>query len=243
MMSLYKIKSRAVSLAALLAILVCAGERAEAQSALFNVPTTDVMPAGETYLEADFDSHLSGYETGGYQSYGVAALYGACRRVEVGLNVYYTRAGGPSHSVELQPNVKWQVYDSEDRGVAVAVGGILYVPARGRAVGDTFGNVYATASKKMRGRFGPRLTGGGYALAGRGRGAGRAGSALLGYEQPVHPSLSLIADWNTGRNRFGYAAAGFGLTLPRRSYLYAAYYFGNEGRGNNSLGVYYGVSF
>jgi hypothetical protein len=242
-MSLNKIQSTAVFLALLFALLLSAGESAEAQSALFNVPTTDVMPTGETYLEADFDSHLSGYESGGYQSYGGAALYGARRRMEVGLNVYYVRLGGSAHSAELQPNVKWQVYASEDSGVAAAVGAILYVPAGGRPLGDTFGNVYATASKKLRGRFGPRLTGGGYALVGRGRGAGDAGGALFGYEQPVHPRLSLIADWNTGRNRFGYAAAGLGLALPGRSFLYAGYYFGNEGRGNNSLGVYYGVSF
>ena len=66
---------------------------------------------------------------------------------------------------------------------------------------------------------------------------------LLGVEQPVHKRVSLIADWNTGKNRFGYAAAGVGITLTEQSYLYSAYYFGNEGRANNSLGIYYGFSF
>ncbi len=44
-------------------------------------------------------------------------------------------------------------------------------------------------------------------------------------------------------NAFGYAAAGLGLTLPRDSYLYAGYSFGNQGRGNNWLGVYFGRTF
>ena len=55
--------------------------------------------------------------------------------------------------------------------------------------------------------------------------------------------LSLIADWNTGKNRFGYAAAGFGLAVSKKSYLSSAYYFGNQGRGNNSFGIYYGLTF
>jgi len=33
------------------------------------------------------------------------------------------------------------------------------------------------------------------------------------------------------------------LTLTKHSYLWSAYYFGNEGRANNSLGIYYGYSF
>ena len=87
-------------------------------------------------------------------------------------------------------------------------------------------------------RHGRRVT-----IVGQSRGAGQNGGALFGYEQPLGGGLSLMADWNTGRNRFGYAAAGFGLTLSKRSYLSSGYYFGNEGRGNNFLGVYYGLSF
>jgi hypothetical protein len=59
----------------------------------------------------------------------------------------------------------------------------------------------------------------------------------------LHRKLSFTADWKTGKNRFGYAAAGLGVTLSKRTLLYTAYYFGNEGRGNNSFGIYYGISF
>jgi len=33
------------------------------------------------------------------------------------------------------------------------------------------------------------------------------------------------------------------FAASKRRYLSTAYYFGNEGRGNNFLGIYYGVSF
>jgi hypothetical protein len=225
-------------------IMICCCSRAAiSQSSLFNAPTTDVMPVGETYLEADFDSHLTSYERGGYQSYGVYALHGVSKRVEIGLNAYFTKTGSDPLAVELQPNAKWQMYSNEGNGIAVAAGVILYIPIKHRPGSDSFGSVYATASKKLAVLRGARFTTGGYTLVGRAAGTGSKSGAVFGYEQPVHRKLSFIADWKTGKNRFGYAAAGLGITLSRRSLLYTAYYFGNEGRGNNSFGIYYGISF
>jgi hypothetical protein len=224
------------------AIVCCSSQTTQAQSSLFNTPTTDVMTKQGTYIEADFDSHLTGYERGGYQSYGAYALYGVSSKMEVGLNAYYTKAGGEG-SIELQPNAKWQFYSSEDNGVAAATGVILYVPLTQRGGSDTFGSVYATVSKKLGVMRGARFTTGAYSLIGRGEAMGSKSGAVFGYEQPLHRRLSFIADWNTGKNRFGYAAAGVGITLSKRSLLYTAYYFGNEGRANNSLGIYYGITF
>jgi len=224
-------------------IISAAHYRAAAQTSLFNIPTADVMPTGETYVEADFDTHLSGRESGGFQSYGMTAIYGVGKRTEIGLNVFYTKSGEPDQPVELQPNAKFRLYNSEAKGITAAVGTILYVPITNRAGTDTFGSVYATVGKKIRGSFGPQLTGGGYALLGRDKNAGSRKGLMLGYEQPLHDRVSFIADWNTGKNRFGYAAAGFAVTVSKNSFLYTGYYFGNEGRGNNSLGIYYGFAF
>jgi hypothetical protein len=69
------------------------------------------------------------------------------------------------------------------------------------------------------------------------------GGLLLGYEQPLHSKLTFVADWYSGYNSFGYAAAGLGITLPKESYLYAGYSFGNRGRGNNWLGIFFGRTF
>jgi hypothetical protein len=233
---------RGFFLAILFTLFLCNYNTA-AQSSLFNTPTTDVMPAGETYVEADFDAHLDAYRNGGFQSYGVSVLHGIGKRAEIGFNVYYTRTGEPDQPVELQPNLKLQVYNSEEKGISVAVGTVLYIPVTNPSGADTFGSVYATVSKKIPGSFGPRFTGGAYALVGRDKDSGNRKGFLVGYEQPLHSRVSFIADWNTGKNRFGYSAAGLGITLTKRSFLYTGYYFGNEGRGNNSLGIYYGFTF
>lgn len=228
--------------ALLLFALFHAPRGARAQTSLFTVPTGEVLPAGESYLEFDFDTRPLGRRDGGFQSYGVFFVHGARKGMEVGVSAYFTKDWQESGPVELQSNVKFSLYESEEKGVSVGAGGILYAPT-GRAGGDTMGMLYSTVTKSVPALRGARLTGGGYALVGQNRGAGHNAGALFGYEQPLHRRLSFIADWNTGRNRFGYAAAGFGLTLSKRSALYSAYYFGNEGRGNNSLGVYYGLSF
>jgi hypothetical protein len=233
-----------VCLAALLLLVVTPAARREAraQTSLFTVPTGEVLPEGESYLEFDFDTRPLGRRDGGFQTYGVFFVHGARKGMEVGVSAYFTKDWQESEPVELQSNVKFRLYETESRGVSVGAGGILYAPT-GRAGGDTMGMAYSTVTKSVPALGGARFTGGGYALVGQNRGAGQNAGALFGYEQPLHRRLSFIADWNTGRNRFGYAAAGFGLTLSKRSALYSAYYFGNEGRGNNSLGVYYGLSF
>jgi hypothetical protein len=228
--------------ALLLLVLPHASREAQAQTSLFTVPTGDVLPEGESYLEFDFDTRPLGRRDGGFQSYGVFFVHGARKGMEVGVSAYFTKDWQSTEPVELQSNVKFRLYESEEKGVAVGAGAILYAPT-GRNGGDTLGMAYSTITKSVPALRGARFTGGGYALVGQNRGAGSNAGALLGYEQPLHRRLSFIADWNTGRNRFGYAAAGFGLTLSKRSALYSAYYFGNEGRGNNSLGVYYGLSF
>lgn len=214
-----------------------------AQSSLFATPTSDVLGKGEFYVEADFDAHFARYRNGGWQSYGFQGIYGISKKAEVGLNGYVARGADGFEPVELQPNFKYQVYNNESNGISVAAGAIAYVPLSRRFKSETLGQVYAVASKKFDRNWTPRFSGGAYQLIGAKPDSGSKNGFLLGIEQPVHSRVTLIADWNTGKNRFGYSAAGVGLTVTKNSYLYSAYYFGNEGRGNNFLGVYYGFSF
>lgn len=216
---------------------------AAAQSSLFATPSSDVLGKGELYLEADFDAHFASYRKGGWQSYGFQSIYGVGRKAEIGVNAYTLKGENGFEPVEIQPNFKYQVYNNESNGVAVAGGAVAYIPLSGRFRNDTFGSVYAVASKKFGRSWTPRFSGGAYQLIGAKADSGSKNGFLLGIEQPVHSRITLIADWNTGKNRFGYAAAGVGTTLTKNSYLYSAYYFGNEGRVNNFFGIYYGFSF
>ena len=238
-----RLKSIAWALGALCAITPFEGRTARAQSTLFNIPSTDVVAPQRTYLEFDFIGHLEPHDEGGFRAYVPRAVFGAGKRWEAGVNVAFLDAEAPDQPVELQPNVKYRFYNDESSGVAASVGGILYTPIANRAGVDTFGLLYTTVSKKVKGTYGPRLTGGGYGLVGRANGNGSEGGAIVGYEQPLHARVNFVADWLSGKNRFGYVTPGLSFTTSSRSALYAGYSIGNQGRKNNALFVYYGYTF
>jgi hypothetical protein len=231
-----------VSVIALFAVMVA--QHAAAQSTLFNIPSTDVVRKSKVYLEFDFVSHLEEHRNGGFQSYIPRVVIGLGKQTEVGFNTGFSDSLAPDQPVELQPNVKHQFYQNEGRGVTVAGGGILYLPVAHRTGTDTFGLVYAVASKLVKATYGPRLTGGAYGLIGRVRASGTNAGAIVGYEQPLAPGkISFVADWLSGRNRFGYVTPGLSLTVSKTGALYAGYSIGNQGRKNNALFVYYGLTF
>ncbi len=216
---------------------------AVAQSTLFNVPSTDVVAKKKVYLEFDFLSHFESHEDGGFQIYAPRAVFGIGKGVEVGLNVTAVDAFAPDQPIYISPNAKWQFYNNEGNGVAISAGGLLYTPIAHRAGADTFGFVYSVVSKKVKSDYGPRLTGGGYALPGLANGAGTKGGAIVGYEQPLAKKVTFVTDWFSGKNAFGYVTPGFSFTLPKSSLLNVGYSIGNRGRGNNALFVYYGITF
>lgn len=218
-------------------------QNAVAQSTLFNIPSTDVVSEKKVYLEFDVISHLESHRNGGFQTYVPRAVFGVGKRTEIGVNVAFTDALAPDQPVEVQPNIKFQFYNNEEKGVAASVGGMLYAPVSNRAGTDTFGMVYTTVSKKVKADKGPRLTAGFYTLLGRLDGTGTKSGAIVGYEQPLSKKVSFVADWFSGRNRFGYVTPGFSFTVSKNSLLYVGYSIGNKGRKNNSLFVYYGITF
>jgi len=238
-----QLKNIALSGGLLLAFSGLFGGRAAAQSTLFNIPSTDIVAKKKTYLEFDFISHLESHENGGFQTYVPRVVVGLGKDVEVGVNFTFTDALTPDQPVELQPNLKWRFYNNEDRGMAMTFGGIAYLPVANRQGVDSFGLIYANMSKKVKHEYGPRFTAGGYVLAGRDSGTGSEGGAIVGFEQPLHSKVSFVTDWLSGHNRFGYVTPGLAFTLPKNSVFYAGYSVGNQGRKNNGLFVYYGITF
>ena len=214
-----------------------------AQSTIFNIPSTDVVAEKTAYLEADFLTHFGSYERGGFRSYGYRMNYGLKKNVEIGANFFYTRNGNETSPKEIQPNVKWKIYTNERYGIGVSTGAMLFVPLDKSAGTRTFGLIYSNVSKVFKSARGMRLTGGFYTLVGAKREVGTKTCAIVGIEQPVFRRLSFLADWYSGKNRFGYSAAGFGLPITKRQFVYAGYNFGNTGRANNYFSAFYGVAF
>jgi hypothetical protein len=213
----------------------------KAQSTLFNIPSTDIVPEKKVYLEFDFLAHLESYRKSGFQAYIPRAVVGLGRKFEAGVNVAYTKSATPN-SVEIQPNIKYQAYQSEKYGVAVSTGAILYAPVTRRRGTNTFGLLYGNVSKQFKGNYGARLTGGGYGLVNRASGTGDKGGVMIGYEQPITRKIKFVADWFSGKNRFGYATPGLAIVTGKTSALYAGYSIGNSGRKNNALFIYWGIT-
>ncbi len=214
-----------------------------AQSTIFNIPSTDVVTEKTAYLEADFLAHFDSTNRGGFQTYGYRMVYGLRKKLEVGANFFISRNGSKTSPKEFQPNFKWQVYKSERRGIGVSTGAMFFVPLDKSAGTRTFGLFYSNVSKIINRANGMRLTGGFYRLVGARRGIGTRTGAIAGIEQPIVRRLTFLADWYSGNNRFGYSAAGFGLAVTKRQFLYAGYNVGNVGRGNNYFSAYYGLNF
>ena len=214
-----------------------------AQSTIFNIPSTDVVPKKKVYLEFDFLSHLKSHDDGGFQVYVPRAVIGIGNQVEVGVNVSFLDSATPDQPIYVSPNVKWQFYNDEGAGIAVAAGGLLYTPVANRSGADTYGFIYSVVSKKVKSEYGPRLTGGAYGLPGLRDGLGTQGGAIVGYEQPLTKKATFVVDWFSGKNAFGYVTPGFSFAMPKSSLLNVGYSIGNQGRGNNALFIYYGITF
>ncbi|MBS1792374.1 MAG: hypothetical protein JSS81_00890 [Acidobacteria bacterium] len=225
-----------------LALLLFGWQLLSGQTTISNIPSTDVIEPRSFYGEVNFGGHFSKYETGGFQTYGVKSLYGLTRNVEIGANFTYTRNGADS-PVEFGPNVKWKAFQNEKHKVAVTGGLMAFIPVRAAEGSRPIAMVYANASKGFDFAKGFRLTGGFYQLVGAKAGSGNRKGAILGYEQTVYKKISFFADWTSGKNRFGYAAAGLSIPLSKRNIIYAGYNFGNGGRGNNWFNITFGRFF
>lgn len=223
-------------------LFVACGAAALGQTTIFNIPSTDVVPEKLFFVEADFIAHFDSYRNGGFQTYGYRTVYGARKKLELGVNFFYTRNGTTSPK-ELQANVKFKTYENEKFGFAVATGSQLFVPLNKSAGKRVYTMFYSNASKVVRQTKGTRLTGGIYTIVGERREFGTKTGGIIGIEQPVKGKLSFIADWYSGKNRFGYSALGFNYAFTKKQFLTLGYNFGNTGRGNNAFSAFYGFTY
>ena len=228
------------------ALLMLHDQQAAAQSTLFNIPSTDTVAPAKVYVEFDFFAQMPATSgTDRLYVYAPRGIVGIGRGFEAGANLALFHAAGSTQSY-IQPNVKWR-FGNDDKGLAAAGGTILYVPTNNRSSVDTFGMVYGNFSKKVKsGNYGPRFTVGPYGVYSADGWVGTKAGVIAGYEQPVHPKVTLLADWFSGKNFFGYFTPGVSFTLPHSSLLNVGYSIGNDsydGNNNRLLFIYYGITF
>src|SRR5262245_26115484 len=211
-------------------VFLIVAKSAMAQSTIFNIPTTDVVAKGKAYFEFDYLPQIPKPE-GVDRSYIVnpRIVVGPGGNVEAGSNFGIYHSPGVTTTL-FQPNIKWRFFNRDNDGLAAAGGGILYTPLNHRDATDTFGLVYGNFSKKVKaGNYGPRFTAGPYGVVSGGSAwLGPKAGALVGYEQPIHAKVSIVADWFSGKNFFGYFTPGVSITLPANGLLNVGYSLGND---------------
>jgi hypothetical protein len=238
----------------LMAVVVAlTAQSAMAQSTIMNIPTTDTAAKGKVYVEFDFLPQAPGPD-GGPRTYvyNPRIVVGVSDRVEVGANFLTFHTTGSTTGF-FQPNIKFKLYNNDDAGVVLSAGGILNTPMNHRDSLDSFGAVYGTLSKKVKsGNYGPRFHVGPYGVIASETNtsfAGPRGGVILGYEQPIHSKVSIVADWFSGKNFYGYFTPGVSFTLPASSLLNMGYSIGNDSWENSNATknryffIYYGITF
>ena len=222
-----------IGMPAVLILLLMLPAPSHAQQTIFNVPTTDVLDKGKVYAELDVSFKPNDSEAvGRFSSFVPRVVVGAGGRVEAGLNLTGNIQPGPD-STTLVPAIKYKFYDGKENGFAIAGGDHLFVPARNRAYNA--GNyVYLEFSKTFK-KSGTRLTAGGYDFTRSVvANANRAGGQF-GFEQPVSKTVTLAADYFTGRHSAGYFTPGVVFKVGPKVTGYASYSIGNQNpsRGNH----------
>ena len=232
-----------------------------AQSTIFNVPSTDTVSKGKGYFEFDFLPQAPGSGTTRTYIFNPRLIVGLGPSAEVGVNFPTYHASGapsPNNLGYFQPNFKWKYWANDDKGGAAAVGILWNTPVNQRTGQDSYGLVYGNFSKKVKsGNYGPRFTAGPYGVVGANQDTakgpvsftGPRGGVILGYEQPIHAKASIVADWFSGKNGFGYFTPGISITLPGSGLLNVGYSLGNNSWEKSNLAknryffAYYGVTF
>jgi hypothetical protein len=233
---------------AVVILVALSGQIAMAQSTIFNIPTTDTVAKGKSYIEFDYFGQMPIDEGADrYHIFMPRGVFGLGGNVEAGVNFNFTRSAGATQAF-VQPNLKWKFAANDEKGLAASLGGIAFFAANNRETVRDFGLVYGNFSKKVTtGSYGPRFHAGPYATVGPL--AGPEGGVLLGYEQPIHAKASIVADWFSGKNYFGYFTPGISFTLPGSGLLNIGYSIGNDSWENDNatknryLFIYYGVTF
>jgi hypothetical protein len=239
---------RAVFRLAVLLISALAAQPLMAQSTIFNIPTTDTVAKGKTYIEFDFLPQIPepDFANRAY-TYNPRLVVGVSSDVEAGVNAPFFQTP-PTTNVFLEPNLKWRFFNDDKAGIAAAVGGIVFTPVNHRDGQPTYAQLYGEFSKKVKsGMYGPRFTLGAYGVVNGGESwVGPRAGALVGYEQPIQSKISVVADWFSGKNTFGYFTPGISITLPANGVFNAGYSLGNNsyhGNDNRFLYLFYGITF
>lgn len=209
---------------------------ATAQETIFNVPSADVLDRGKVYVELDMLART----TEPAFSFAPRIVIGAGHRIEVGAN-FNGIAEPATGTYTLAPTFKWKLYDGQQNGWSVLVGDNVIFPLR-HGDYDVGTYSYLMAAKSLRTKT--RVAAGAYYFSPNVVDRAQRAGGQFSVEQRVSGTLTLAADWFTGRNANGYFTPGVVWNTTKKFTTYAAYQIGNDpSNGNHGLLLEFGYNF
>jgi len=197
----------------------------QAQQAVFNVPTADMLDKGKVYVELDASFKTNNQDAlRKFSSFVPRVVIGAGGNVEVGLNVIGNLNPG-TDTTTLVPTVKWKFYQNEKKDFTVFAGNNFYIPVRNRSY--NFGTyTYIATAKTINKKT--RLTTGAFVYSKNvvAPNASRGGGQFA-IEQTINSKVTFAADWITGKHANGYFTPGVIYKPHPRVTTYFSYSLGN----------------
>jgi hypothetical protein len=234
------LRIRLLSLLVLL-LLAATFSIARAQQTVYNVPTTDVLPAEKVYVELDISVKPNDAPSvSHFSSFVPRLVVGVGHRVEVGVNFLGNIQPG-ADTTTIVPAIKWKIYDGKENGVALVIGDNLYIPVRNKSYNlGTFAYVMIQKTFKT----GTRIGAGGNFFSRNvvAPNANRAGGQFT-FEQSLTKKLNFNTDWFTGKHANGYLTTGGAYKLTNKLTGVAAYSIGNANASNGNQFMYFELGY
>ncbi len=193
--------------------------QAAAQSVIISVPSVDITPRGEVMVahESQVNRFSGGRNYWNSFTFGTVGLGGGA---EFAATLY--GVGRPaSGNVALGAGLKQRLLHKATTSgwhIESTAGFMVPFSLSGRGTGVWgYGNI-ALRHPRTRTRLTAGPSYGTTQIFGR-----RTAAAIVGVEQPVHPKLTLVADWFTGTHELGAAIAGLAWQPTRQLIVIAAY--------------------
>jgi hypothetical protein len=208
----------------LLGLLV--GVPALAQQTVFNAPSADVMPKGETFLQ--HESQFRPWQPGRFIVNTEYYAYGIGRDIELNATLFNLNAPA-SDNISLGLGFKKIVpllsKKLPEREFKLTVGEIVPISLQGDGVGNW---TYAHLSGQVP-KLKTRLSAG--VSTGTRQIFGRTTVGFVGtYEQPITRRFKLQGDWFSGTHALGLFINGFSYSLPGDVVVFGGYQIPNNKR-------------
>ncbi len=209
-----------------LAFGLLAGNIAQAQQTVFNAPSADVMPLGETFLQ--HESQFRTWQPGRFIVNTEYYAHGIGHNIELNATLFNLNAP-PSDNIALGLGFKKIVpllpKKWPQRELKLTVGEIVPISLQGEGVGNW---TYAHLSGRVP-KLKTRLSAG--VSTGTRQIFGRTTVGFVGtYEQPITRRLQLQGDWFSGTHALGFFITGFSYALPGNVTLFGGYQIPNNKR-------------